>query len=233
MSDSAHSETTRTFTMHGCREVMMRTVGAAMFEQQMLLLERSVYDNPQIAFDTSRTLIETACKTILIDCGQRPSENGQIQQLFRDTLGALSIMPNSHATLTELEQAIKDTLTTLENTVVNIGRVRNKGGFVSHGRDGYALPLQETTHAQFVARTTDAIIHFLYSLHWDSGGQRAKPMAYIDNPDFNQHVDELYADLNITLFDTPFVPSEILFSDPIAYRDALSRYRADPGSLNS
>ena len=60
---------TSEFKMYGTREVLGLAGNASHMEQQIRAIERAVAEAPNLAFDLVRTLIETVCKTILIDRG--------------------------------------------------------------------------------------------------------------------------------------------------------------------
>lgn len=55
------------FRMDGARAILTVTPGAAHLEQQILAIERAVAETPALAIDLAKTLVETVCKTVLID----------------------------------------------------------------------------------------------------------------------------------------------------------------------
>ena len=65
-----------------------------------------------------------------------------------------------------------------------------------------------------VAEAADAIVGFLYRIHRQD---RARPVTYDENADFNNSIDDVH-DI-VRILDVEFRPSEILFEmDPEAYR---------------
>jgi len=54
-----------TFTMHGARAAM--AAGLQHIEEQVRGIEQAVTENPALAFDLARTLIESVCRTILTE----------------------------------------------------------------------------------------------------------------------------------------------------------------------
>ena len=51
------------FVMHGSRAAM--AAGLVHIEEQVIGIELAVNDKPGLAFDLAKTLIESACRTIL------------------------------------------------------------------------------------------------------------------------------------------------------------------------
>ena len=56
---------------------------ALHLEQQIKAIEQAVRDAPNLAFDLSRSLVETVCKTILTDRGAVPPS--KFKDLLKDT----------------------------------------------------------------------------------------------------------------------------------------------------
>jgi len=66
------------FQMHGCRAAVLPV--AAAFEQQVQAIEDSIEHVPDFAFDLSKNLVESVCRTVLADLqGQRT----KIARVFR------------------------------------------------------------------------------------------------------------------------------------------------------
>ena len=55
------------FQMHGCRSAVLPV--AAAFEPQVQAIEDSIQRVPDFAFDLSKTLVESVCRTVLADLG--------------------------------------------------------------------------------------------------------------------------------------------------------------------
>ncbi|MFN3626064.1 MAG: hypothetical protein ACK4TP_18675, partial [Hyphomicrobium sp.] len=68
------------FTMHGAREAMAN--GLAHIEEQVSALERAVIENPGLAFDLAKTLIESLCRRVLDDRGIAHSRTDDLPALF-------------------------------------------------------------------------------------------------------------------------------------------------------
>lgn len=69
------------FVMHGAREAMDR--GMIHIEEQVKGIESAVSENPGLAFDLAKTLIESACKTILTERRIDYDTNDDLPRLFK------------------------------------------------------------------------------------------------------------------------------------------------------
>src|SRR4051812_47745556 len=85
---------TGTFSMTGGREVLALAGGALHIEQQVRAIERAVAEEPHLAFDLARALIETVCKTILGD--RRVGCDGLgMKDLLGKTYNAMQVVPEA------------------------------------------------------------------------------------------------------------------------------------------
>lgn len=216
------------FTMAGCREVLTHYAGSIHIERQIDVIERSVASNPRLAFDVCKALIETTCKTLLRERGIEPLSSENVQELFRRTLQNLDFLPHSHRDRPQVREGLRKTINGLKTVVHGLAEIRNDEGFASHGPDAFA-PSLEGLHALIVARATDAIVHFLVGCHRAyprAGAGVQQGMAYLDNPAFNEYVDDLHG--LVRIFDNEYRPSQVLFKmDEIAYEDALKDCQPD------
>lgn len=211
------------FVMHGCRDAVAG--GMMHIEQQVKAIELAVAENAGLAFDLAKTIIESACKTILAERKIVFADDDDLPRLFRTTTQNLPFLPPEAATDAETRKSLEKTLSGLSTALHGVCELRNRHGFASHGREGPTV-VMEQVQAILTAQTADAIVGFLFRTHRQSGLRRAAPrLEYDDNPDFNQYVDELHPVVRI--FALEYQPSEVLFStDPEAYRDTLADFDA-------
>lgn len=214
------------FTMAGCREVLTHYAGSVHIERQITVIEQSVANNPRLAFDVCKALIETTCKTVLRERNVEPTSADNVQDLFRQTLQHLDFLPDSHRDRPQVRDGLKKTINGLKTVVQGLAEIRNDEGFASHGPDAFA-PSLDALHALMAARATDAIVHFLVGCHRAySIASSERGLEYPDNPIFNDYVDDLHG--LVSIFDNEYRSSEVLFElDSIAYRAALKGYQAD------
>lgn len=212
------------FVMHGCRDAVAG--GMMHIEQQVKAIELAVTENVGLAFDLAKTIIESACKTILSERKISFADDDDLPKLFRTTTQNLPFLPPEAATDAETRKSLSKTLAGLNTALQGVCEIRNRHGFASHGREGPTV-VMEQVQAILTAQTADAIVGFLFRTHRQTGLRAAVPrLEYDDNPEFNQYIDELHPAVRI--FALEFRPSEVLFStDQEAYRDTLADFEAD------
>jgi hypothetical protein len=216
---------TNGFVMHGARAALAG--GLTHIEEQVSALERSVVENPGLAFDLAKTLIESACKSIITERGGTVAKNDEMSDLFRKVKGVVPFLPPASAGESAARKSLEQTLNGLNTALQGVCELRNACGFASHGSNG-PRPAMEFAQALLAAEAADAIIGFLYCVH---AADRARPtvarLEFDDNPDFNEWVDNQSEMVQI-LDLPPYRPSEVLFNvDQEAYRDLLSRHGAE------
>ena len=215
------------FIMHGARAAI--AAGMPHIEEQVSGIERAVDENPALAFDLAKTLIESACRTILTERKVAFDPSDDLPKLFKAVSLNLPFLPASASGEAEVRRSLAQMLSGLHTAVQGICKLRNSCGFASHGADS-ARPALETVQAIFAAETADAIVGFLHRVHrQDRTPPATGQLKYDDNPAFNEYVDDIHELVHI--FDEDFRPSKILFElAPGAYRAALTEYALEPGT---
>jgi len=213
--------------MHGAREVL--EASAAHIEQQILAIEDAVTTNPGLAFDFAKTLVESACKTVLSERGCVRDDGWDLPRLFKETLGQLRLVPDGVGGEQDVSDSLRKTVGGLQTAIQGICELRNTHGFASHGKDATFQQL-ERVQAVLVARAADTVVNFLFHVHRSYvAGVPGDRFDYADHPTFNDFVDETHE--LVRIFNLEYRPSEILFQvDPQAYRDHLTEYKAEPGT---
>jgi len=193
--------------------------------EQVKALERAVAENPGLAFDLARTLVESACRTILAERKQAFSEDDDLQTLFKAVTKVLPFLPSGATTDGSGRKSLLQTVNGLHTALQGVCELRNAFGFASHGSSG-PRPVLEVVQATLAAQAADAIVGFLYSTHrQDQRRPVVLPLRYEDTDDFNTSIDEDHGEVRI--LDLTYRPSEVLFRVDIeAYRDALAQYRS-------
>jgi len=213
------------FVMHGARAAIAG--GMSHIEEQVKGIERAVDENPALAFDLAKTLIESACRTILTERNVAFDPSDDLPRLFKAASRNLSFLPASASAETEIRKSLAQTLNGLHTAVQGVCALRNACGFASHGADSPRPPL-EKVQALLAAEAADTIVGFLHRIHWqDRTPPASTPLTYYDNPAFNEYVDEMHERVHI--FEEDFEPSRILFElAPEAYRVYLTEYKLEP-----
>ena len=209
------------FTMSGARNAISH--GFHHIEMQVEAIEGAVHENPGLAFDLAKNLVESTCRTILTDRGVSWNERDDLARLFREVRDTLPVLPPQESEETEVRQSIMQTLGGLNSTIQGLSELRNRLSFASHGSDR-ARPTMESAHAILAAQAADAIVGFLYQMHvQDRTPSPENTTATERNPDFDRYVDDQYEVVSILGMD--FLASEVLYQmDPESYRDLLADF---------
>jgi len=211
------------FVLHGARAAIAQ--GLAHVEAQVTALERAVVENPGLAFDLAKTLVESACRTILTERQQSHASDDDLPKLFKTVTTCLPLSPPSVSSGSGGQKSLKQTLNGLHTALQGVCELRNDFGFASHGSDGHR-PRMESIQAMLAAQAADTIVGFLHATHQqDRAVQRIARLRLEDHAEFNEHIDEVHGSFQI--FELSFQASEVLFRvDHEAYRDALATFVA-------
>ncbi len=207
--------------MYGARAAM--AAGLVHIEEQVNGIERAVAENPGLAFDLAKTLIESACKAILTERGVGYAATDDLPKLFKEASRVLPFLPAEASDASKTRKSLAQTLSGLSTAVQGVCELRNACGFASHGSDG-PRPVMEEVQAALAAATADAIVGFLHRVHTQDRTPPSDPAADFDgNPAFNDHVDGAHDEIRI--FESLFRPSEVLFRmEPQTYRIYLAEF---------
>ena len=211
------------FQMFGVRSAILEGPVAESIEQQIDAIENALESVPDFAFDLSKSLVESVCKTVLADIGQPADPNWNTPKLVRETVSHLNLFPHNHHIPEKARESVVKTVGGMGQTIHGLCEFRNNYGMASHGRDAFSdrLDLRQATLA---AQAADTIVSFLYRIHRDA--LREAPGArvhYEDHSDFNEEFDRAYEP--IRLGELELLPSQVLFyTDPEAYKAALNDF---------
>jgi hypothetical protein len=213
--------------MHGARDAIAG--GMMHIEEQVKGIEQAVNENPGLAFDLAKTLIESACRTILTERGIPFDQDDDTPRLFRTVTNSLTFLPPEASGETNIRRKLEQTLNGLNTAVQGVCELRNACGFASHG-SGQPRPTMESVQALLAAEAADAIVGFLYRVHrQDLFKAKTLRLNYEDYGEFNAFVDEIHESMRI--FEEEFMPSKILFEmGPEPYRVHLGDFFADKQS---
>ena len=223
----AEALTTRApFQMVGARAAVLDGPIAESIEQQIHAIENALESVPDFAFDLSKTLVESVCKTVLADIGQPADKNWDAPRLLKETTSRLALLPRGHSNPKKARESVAKTVRGLLQTIQGLCELRNGYGMASHGRDGFSARL-DLRQATLAAQAADTIVSFLYRIHRDALTQTPGARVYYeDHKDFNETFDR--DNEVIRLGDLEFLASRVLFDgDSEAYRAALNDFIAE------
>jgi hypothetical protein len=207
--------------MHGARDAIAG--GLVHIEAQVNAIEQAVIENPGLAFDLAKTLVESVCRAVLGDRTVPFSEADDLPKLFKTVSRSLPFLPMGARDAAEVRQSLARTLNGLHTAVQGICELRNQCGFTSHG-SGTPRPIVESIQALLAAEAADAIIGFLHRVHLQDSTLPSTPGAsYEANPAFNESVDDIHGVIQI--FGIELLPSKVLFQmEPDTYRLSLAEF---------
>jgi len=214
------------FVMHGARDAIAG--GLAHVEQQVKSIEQAVVENPGLAFDLAKTLVESVCRAVLSERAIAHTKDDDLPKLFKTATTHLPFLPPTASGEAETRESLRKTLGGLNTVMQGICELRNQCGFASHGSDK-PRPAMESVQALLAAEAADTIVGFLHRVHRQDRTPPASPRAlYDDNPDFNDSVDESHG--MIRIYEVEFRPSEVLFQmEPESYRVYLAEFDSEGG----
>lgn len=209
------------FVMHGARDAIAGGLGHV--EQQVKSIEQAIGENPGLAFDLAKTLIESVCRTVLSERNIAFGHDDDLPKLFKTASQSLPFLPAAASGEAEIRKSLGQTLSGLHTVVQGICELRNQCGFASHGT-GEPRPAMESAQALLAAEAADTIVGFLHRVHRQDRTPAPSPRAlYDESPDFNESVDEAHG--MIRIYDVEFRPSEVLFQmEPESYRVYLAEF---------
>ncbi len=212
---------TRVFEMHSAREALAGGLGH--IEEQVKAIESSVFGNPGLAFDLARALVESACRTLLVERQIEFTKKDKLPTLFRTLTERLPLLPPTEPYEGGVRKSLHQTINGLGTALQGVCELRNSCGFASHGSDA-GRPSLEPVQALLAAQAADVIVGFLWRSHLqDLEIAPDENLEYSDNDAANRHIDE--ANDPVRIFDLEYRPSDVLFHvDLEAYRNVLANY---------
>lgn len=212
------------FVMHGARDAVAS--GLVHIEQQVHALELAVTENPALAFDLAKTLVESVCRAVLGERSIPFGEADDLPKLFKAASTHLPLLPASASHAAEARKSLRRTLNGLHTAIQGICELRNQCGFASHGAGG-PRPAMESVQALLAAEAADTIVGFLHRTHRQDRSPLTSPRAsYEANQAFNDSVDEAHG--TIRIYESEFRPSDVLFQmEPETYRVYLAEFHAE------
>ena len=122
---------TSPFAMHGARDAI--SIGLVHIEQQVRSIEQAVVENPGLACDLAKTLVESVCRTVLSERSIAYNHDDDLPKLFRTATNSLPFLPAGASAEGEIRRSLAQTLPGLHTTVQGICELRNQCEFASHG----------------------------------------------------------------------------------------------------
>lgn len=168
------------FRMVGARAALLNGPRAESIEQQIDAIENAMESVPDFAFDLSKTLIESVCKTVLADIGHPANSNWDTPKLLKETTNRLSLLPRNHPNAAKARDSVEKTVRGMLQAVQGLCEFRNRYGRASHGRDAFSARLG-LRQAMLAAQAADTIVSFLYRMHRDALNEEPGARIYYED----------------------------------------------------
>ena len=130
---------------------------------QITRMESAVDNDPSLAIGTAKELIETICKTILLERGQSLSSTPELPKLVKQTVKELKLTPDDIPNEAKAVDSIKLILSNLATITNGIAELRNSYG-TGHGKDSKAKGLG-SRHAKLEVGAASTLAVFLLETH--------------------------------------------------------------------
>ena len=213
----------RPFELHSCRQLFDRYPASTSLRSAVEVIERTIHDEPGIAFTHCRGLLETVCVTILADRGKDVPANSQPNWLMTQTINTLQLTaldPDNKVA----EDGVGSILRGLNSLVDGIVALRNSQGIGPHGRDALE-PVLSVDYALLTAAAVDVAVGLMFQLHQEQiGRDPINHLRFGVHADFDTFLDAKYSDIEIE--EVPISASQALHhQDRPAYRKSLVEFR--------
>ena len=213
----------RPFELHCCRQLLERYPASTSLRPAVEVIERTIQDEPGIAFTHCRGLLETVCVTILKDRGNEVPPNPKPNWLMSQTLQTLQLTalnPDDKVA----EDGVASILRGLNSLVDGVVALRNSQGVGPHGRDALESVLS-VDYAMLTATAVDAAVGLIFRLHQEQiGRDPINHLRFGTHEDFDSFLDSKYSEIEIE--EVAISASRALHhQDPLAYRKSLVEFR--------
>src|SRR5258706_15291020 len=112
------------FLMHGARDAIAS--GLSHIEQQVASIELAVVENPGLAFDLAKTLVESVCRTVLGERKIAHSADHDLPTLFKMVSQSLPFLPPEASGEGKIRKSLVQTLSGLHTAIQGICELRNQ-----------------------------------------------------------------------------------------------------------
>ncbi len=131
--------------------------------QQITRMEAAVNQDPELAIGTAKELVETCCKSILLEAGVEFTKNDDLPKLVKATVTLLALTPDDIPEQAKAAETIKWLLSNLASITYGVAELRNNYG-TGHGKVGANKGLQ-SRHAKLAVGAASTLAVFLVETH--------------------------------------------------------------------
>lgn len=179
-------------------------------------------NNQNKIIDICKSMIESVLNTILEDKKLDYDISDTISQKVKKVFGSLKLFKDDISMDCRDQESIKQIINAITTIVKNMGELRNRHGFISHGIDLHSNQIFEKETIEFLIEISLALTKLLIKLH-DKDRVGSKRKHYNNFSEFNNWIDS--QEEAPTSFGIVVKASEFLFKfDPIAYMDKYEEF---------
>lgn len=136
---------------------------AGYVAQQITRMETAVENDPGLAIGTAKELVETCCRTILVERSVEIPRNPDLPQLVKLTSRELELTPAHISEQAKASDTIKRLLSNLATITQGIAELRNRYG-TGHGKEASVRGLS-SRHAKLAVGAASTLAVFLVETH--------------------------------------------------------------------
>jgi hypothetical protein len=148
---------------HRSIDEALSSIDAPELQRQIDRMRASVDEDPGLAVGTSKELIETVCKTILVAHGMVVDSNWDAPRLVKETREVLALLPPNTEEAVKGADTIRRLLGNLGAVVQGLAELRNLYG-TGHGKHGRAKGVLPR-HARLAVGAAATLATFLLETH--------------------------------------------------------------------
>jgi hypothetical protein len=154
---------TSTLTVTKRSAEIINALSADYVAQKITLMEGAIENSPDLAIGTAKELIETICKTILIERVVTVDKNWDLPKLMKETAKELKLAPTDIPEEARAVDIIRPVLGSLSTVVQGIAELRNHYG-TGHGKSATFKGLSPR-HAKLAVGAAETLAIFLIETH--------------------------------------------------------------------
>lgn len=147
-------------------------------------IENNVSKNPDISIESSKSLIEGVCKSILLKLDSSLSKKAVNKMEFKPLYSITCDRISQHV---ELEI---DFIYRTSAMIARLAELRNERGDISHGKAVPKIFVSDADTAKMVMHVTDSIVAYILTAYFSIDLSYKDEIAYKKNPRFNDFLDE-------------------------------------------
>lgn len=144
------------------------TLDANYILKQIKRMEASIETDPELAIGTAKEFVETICKTILSELGEKFQDDEKVQNLVKMTLKKLQLAPDEIHDAGRAASITKTLLSNLASIAVNLTELRNPYG-TGHGKAAQSKGLG-IRHARLAVGASSTLAVFLFETYKEMQG---------------------------------------------------------------